>query len=49
MLAAQAGNRKIVETLLQVGADRNLRNKQREKAADIARAAGHAEVEVILR
>ena len=44
MIAAQEGKPEVVRALLAAGADRNLRNKKRETAADIARALGQTAV-----
>jgi ankyrin repeat protein len=45
---AQEGHAEAVKALLNAGADRNLRNKKRETAIDIAAASGHAEIAPLL-
>jgi ankyrin repeat protein len=49
MIAARAGQTEVVKTLIDAGADRNLRNKKRETASDIATALGHADIVQMLR
>jgi len=49
MMASLEGRLDVVRELLKAGADRNLRNKKRETAIDIATAAGHAEIAQLLK
>jgi len=49
MIASQEGRADIVKALLSAGADRTLRNKKRETAADIAVASGHSGIVALLK
>ena len=49
MIAASEGQAATAQALLAAGADRGLRNKKREKAFDVASAAGHLELAEALR
>jgi ankyrin repeat protein len=49
MIASQEGKLDVVKTLLSARADRTLRNKKRETAADIAVASGHPEIAQLLK
>jgi ankyrin repeat protein len=49
MIAARAGEAGVVATLIKAGADRNLINKKRETAGDIAAASGHASIAQMLK
>lgn len=44
MLAAMNGQRACVQRLITAGADVSLRNQRRERAIDLARQAGHAQL-----
>jgi ankyrin repeat protein len=48
MIAAFEGHTEITRTLVEAGADKRLRNKRRETAADIAVAAGHLDIAKLL-
>ena len=48
IMAANAGDQLLVAALLQAGADTGLRNKRREQAHSIARAAGFADLAALL-
>jgi ankyrin repeat protein len=49
MVAASAGMSNVVRLLIDAGADRNLRNKKRKTAADIAVATGHLVIAQMLK
>jgi uncharacterized protein len=49
MVAASAGMSNVVRLLIDAGADRNLRNKKRKTAADIAAATGHLVIAQMLK
>jgi len=48
-MGSQEGQVEVVRALLNAGADRNLRNKKRETASDIATASGHAAIAQLLK
>ena len=48
MMAAYEGRTQIASTLVEAGADKRLRNKRRETAAEIALVSGHREVAKLL-
>ena len=49
MISCQEGQTDVVTALLSAGADRTLRNKKRETAADIAMASGHPAIASLLK
>jgi hypothetical protein len=49
MSAAYAGHLKVVEVLLEAGADKTLRDSINETAEDDARAKGHKDIETLLQ
>ena len=49
MIAAGAGHADVVKTLVEAGADRSLRNKNRETAGDIAISMGNTAVARLLK
>ena len=48
MMAAREGRTDIAQTLIESGADRHLKNKRRETAAEIAAVAGHEAISKLL-
>lgn len=49
MTAARDGDEKVVAILLEAGADAGLRNKSRQNARDIARAAGRTAIAEMMK
>jgi uncharacterized protein len=49
MMAVRAAHLEIVQTLINAGADRRLRNKKRETAGDIAASLGNTTIAQILK
>ena len=49
MTAARDGDEKVVAILLEAGADAGLRNKSRQNACDIARAAGRTAIAEMMK
>jgi len=49
MIACAEGHVEAAKALIDAGADRGLRNKKRQTAADIAAVSGHAAITELLK